>query len=515
MRRPPCYALLAIALVSAPGPARAQDPAKIAEQYVKAAGGSKALSRVQTETLEGTFTNPVDGKPATYTFSTKLPNRYYSEFVLGDKNLIEAYNGKSAWHQTASGESSTLLGQQGLQLEAASVYYNSRFVNPKKNKLALAFVGHAQVRGRDALQIEVTTPTNIRRQVFFDPQTHLIVKESAALGGVDQEILYADYRDVDGVKLPYKIELHRGSDVYSIDIARAAINGTIGERVFDFPKKSQVQLPDLKALFKEIDENQKAIDRLKENYAGTRVEEETEFEKDGKVKKTEVKEYTFFYLNGDEVSTLVKKDGKPLSDAEQKKESERVQKEIQDIQKREAKKNAKDEKGKEEGKKKDDDDPDIETFLRACQFVNPRRERFRGQDVLVFDFEPNPEYKAHKLVEKVVQKLAGVIWIDQQAHDVARLEAYFVGDFRFAGGLIANLQKGTSFIYEQAYINNEVWLPTSMEAHVGVRLLLLKGFNFNAVTRYSDYKKFNVETVSTVSKPKGAEQGGTEKPDDN
>ena len=515
MRRLSCYALLAIALVSAPGPARAQDPAKIAEQYVKAAGGSKALSRVQTETLEGTFTNPVDGKPATYTFSTKLPNRYYSEFVLGDKNLIEAYNGKSAWRQTASGEISTLLGQQGLQLEAASVYYNSRFVNPKKNKLALVFVGHAQVRGRDALQIEVTTPTNIRRQVFFDPQTHLIVKESTALGGVDQEILYGDYRDVDGVKLPYKIELHRGSDVYSIDISRAAINGTIGERVFDFPKKSQVQLPDLKALFKEIDENQKAIDKLKENYAGTRVEEETEFEKDGRVKKTELKEYTFFYLNGDEVSTLVKKDGKPLSDAEQKKESERVQKEIQDIQRREAKKKAKDEKAKEEGKKKDDDDPDIETFLRACQFVNPRRERFRGQDVLVFDFEPNPEYKAHKLFEKVVQKLAGVIWIDEQAHDVARLEAYFVGDFRFAGGLIANLQKGTSFIFEQAYINNEVWLPTSMEAHVGVRLLLLKGFNFNAVTRYSDYKKFNVETVSTVSKPKGAEKGGTEKPDDN
>ena len=47
--------------------------------------------------------------------------------------------------------------------------------------------------------------------------------------------------------------------------------------------------------------------------------------------------------------------------------------------------------------------------------MNPRRERFRGQDVLVFDFEPNPEFKAHKLAEKVVQKLAGVIWIDEKA----------------------------------------------------------------------------------------------------
>ena len=75
-------------------------PAKIVSDYVKAAGGSKALSKIQTMTLEGTFTNPADGKSGTYTFDTKLPNRYYSELVLGDKNVIEAYNGKSAWHQS-------------------------------------------------------------------------------------------------------------------------------------------------------------------------------------------------------------------------------------------------------------------------------------------------------------------------------------------------------------------------------------------------------------------------------
>ena len=54
-----------------------------------------------------------------------------------------------------------------------------------------------------------------------------------------------------------------------------SINGTVGERVFDFPIKSQVKLPDLKALFKEIDDNQKAIDKIKENYAGTETEAET------------------------------------------------------------------------------------------------------------------------------------------------------------------------------------------------------------------------------------------------
>src|SRR6266436_6979434 len=500
--------LIASVLTTEVLPVHAQEAGQIVDQYVKAAGGGKALARIQTLTLEGTCTTD-DGKSGTYTLDTKLPNRYYSELLVGEKNLIEAYNGKSAWHRNAAGEIGTLVGPEGMQLEAAAQYYNSRLLNLKKSKIKLAPVGRAEVRGKDALQVEVTTGTGVKRQVFFDPQTHLIVKEAATVGGVEEEILYDDYRPVDGVKLPHKIGLHRGSDKYNIEVSRAAINGTVGERVFDFPIKSQVKLPDLKALFKEIDDNQKAIDKIKENYAGSESEEETEFEGNGKVKKREVHDYTFFYLNGDEITTLVKKDGKPLSETEQKKENEKTQKRIEENQKRAAKKEAKEEKAKEEGKDKEGDEPGIEVFLRACQFVNPRRERFRGQDVLVFDFEPNPEFKAHKLVEKVVQKLAGVVWVDEKAHDVARLEAYFTGDMKIGGGLLANLQKGTSFVFEQSFVNNEVWLPTFMEAHVGVRFLLVKGIKASIATRYWDYKKFNVETLSTIAKPKGATEADT------
>src|ERR1700730_16437064 len=470
--------------------ARAQDPQKIVDQYIKAVGDSKTLSKARTVTIEGAF-HASDGKAGTYTLDTRLPNRYYSELVAGDTSLIEAYNGKSAWHRTANGDFATLVGADGSQLEAAGQYYNSHLVDAKKNKIGLSFAGFSKVRGKDTLEIEVTTVTGVKRHVFFDPQTHLIVKEAATIGGVDQQTLYDDYRLVSGLKIPYKIELHRGTETYDIAVRRAEVNAAVGERVFDFPQKSQVQLPDLKALFKEIDGNQKSIDKLKENYAGTRTEEETEYDKTGKITKRELRESTFFYLSGHEVSTLVKKDGKPLSQEEQKKENERVQKEIQDIEKRDAKREAKEEKAKAQGKeKKDEEEVGIETFLRACQFVNPRRERFRGQDVLVFDFEPNPDFKPHKLGEKVVHELAGVVWIDEKARDVARLEAYFVGDFRFGGGLIANLQKGTSFGFE--------------EAHVGVRVLLVKAFKVNEVTRYSDYKKFNVESIAAIAKPKGA-----------
>src|SRR5262249_25421947 len=59
---------------------KAQDPGKIIDQYVKASGGTKALSRIRTLAIEGTFSD-AEGKPGSYTLDTKLPNRLYSELL--------------------------------------------------------------------------------------------------------------------------------------------------------------------------------------------------------------------------------------------------------------------------------------------------------------------------------------------------------------------------------------------------------------------------------------------------
>ena len=170
---------LALLLVCLAAPLHAQDAAKILNEYVRASGGARALSKIQTITLEGTVAAQNGAKPGAYTFDVKLPNRYYSEMVMGDQSWIESFNGKSAWHQNAAGEFATLVGPEGLQLEAAARYYNSRLLNPKKNKLVITYVGAAQVRGKATSQLEVTMPSGVKWQVFFDAQSHLIVKESA------------------------------------------------------------------------------------------------------------------------------------------------------------------------------------------------------------------------------------------------------------------------------------------------------------------------------------------------
>src|SRR5260370_1238636 len=83
--------------------------------------------------------------------------------------------GLSARCLMPGGEPGTLVGPEGMQLEAAAQYYNSHLVNPKKSKMTITLVGHAPVRWKDALQLELTAATGMKRQVYFDPETHLIV----------------------------------------------------------------------------------------------------------------------------------------------------------------------------------------------------------------------------------------------------------------------------------------------------------------------------------------------------
>jgi len=130
-------------------------------------------------------------------------------------------------------------------------------------------------------------------------------------------------------------------------------------------------------------------------------------------------------------------------------------------------------------------------FLRMCDFVNPRRERFRGRDVIVFDFQPKPGIKPKNLGENFIQKLIGVMWVDEQAKEIARLEARLNDKFKIAGGLFATLQSGGGVVLEQEYVNNEVWLPSYSEVNLAIKVMLVKGLSVNQTARYSDYRKFS------------------------
>jgi len=486
-------------------PCFAQSAQKIVDECVRVEGGAKALARIQTASISGNVIDEATGQIGSYALITKAPSKFYLEILVGPDRWIEAYNGKSAWGQGASESASdataapphTLAGAVAIESEATGRYLNGRLAEVKKSKVGLQFVDVEDVGGHKAYRVKVALAPHVSRELFFDAQTHLIIREvipardTANSGKAEaEEIEYSDYRPVAGIAAPYRITIHRGGRTLAVTVTRIEWNAPVKDSVFDFPKRDSRPLPDIKALLIEVSKNQKAIEELQKQYTCHLVADEEKFDSRGEVTSREVKEYDVFNCGGDEIRHLVKNETKPLTAEEQKKEDEKFNKEFAEMQKRDAEL-AND--PKKQQKEEERQQTAISDFLRAESFTNPRRERFRGQDVIVFDFGPNPDYKPRKLAESIVQKLVGVVWIDEQACDVARLEARFNDSVKIGGGLLASLEKGTNLVLEQTKINGEVWLPSYAEVHAAARVVFVK-VRQNEIDRYSDYKKFRVET---------------------
>ncbi|MCU1284960.1 MAG: hypothetical protein JWO13_1310 [Acidobacteriales bacterium] len=252
-------------------------------------------------------------------------------------------------------------------------------------------------------------------------------------------------------------------------------------------------IPDIASLFKDVEAHQRQIRSLRRKYMFREVQTEDELDGNGQVKHSQTEEREVFFIGRSSVSRLIKKDGVELTASEQKKEQQRVDKVIEERKKREVKR----EKNEEEGKQSENEIT-LDTFLRIAKFENPRRISFKGRNALVFDFSGDPDAKTHGMAENTVKKVAGTVWVDEADREVIRMEVKLNEPFKIAGGLLATIQKGTTFTYEQALINGEIWLPTYVESNVTARVMLFKGLRQHSIAHYSDYRKFQVATKMEV-----------------
>jgi hypothetical protein len=136
----------------------------------------------------------------------------------------------------------------------------------------------------------------------------------------------------------------------------------------------------------------------------------------------------------------------------------------------------------------------VSRLLEIMDVRNPRRQNYRGRPAIVFDFIGRKDARTHGLVEDASKKLQGTVWVDEADRQVAHMEVSFNDNFRVAGGLLATIEKGSSFRFDQEPVNGELWLPTGGEGTMTARVLMVKGFRQHVIERDYDYKRFRVET---------------------
>jgi hypothetical protein len=252
-----------------------------------------------------------------------------------------------------------------------------------------------------------------------------------------------------------------------------------------FPAQSQQTasppLPEIRQLMKEVQDHQKQLDKVRENYTYTSLNTVQDIDAGGQVKKTEIDEYEEFFVNSHQIGRLAKKDGKPLEGQELEKETERVTKRVEKAEKTPP------------DQPLDGQEITLSRILEIMDVRNPRRENYHGRPTIVFDFIGRKDAKTHGMAEDVSKKLQGTVWIDEADRVVAHLDVSFNDNFHVAGGLVANVERGSNLHFDQAPVNGEIWFPAGGEGTFSVRFFLVKGFRKHGIERDYDFKRFHAE----------------------
>jgi len=248
------------------------------------------------------------------------------------------------------------------------------------------------------------------------------------------------------------------------------------------PPDLSAPLPDIQTLLTRARSRYDALESLRKNYICTMTQVADEFSSDGS-KKTHTDEYQAFYVGNTEVLQHVSRDGKPLSDADAKKEQERVDKLVAKL------------KSHENKPAKGEVHLSASGLLKVATFTNPRREMLNGRPTLVFDYTGDPHAEAKDLGEQVMRELAGTLWVDEHDDAIVRLNGTLQKNFNVGGGLLVNIKKGSSFDFNQSLINNEIWFPAEIVWHTHGRFLLIKGFNGDGRETFADYRKLKTSVT--------------------
>ena len=471
----------------------AQSLSKTLKQASNALGGAKVIASVNSRQQSGTVKRLSDGATGRYSSISSRPNLYHEEYVLNGFEYETGYNGRSAWRRDSRDGLSTLTGDASVDLQAESLFRNNLWLDAKKQKVRVTSAGQSTIDGRSHNILIYGTPKGVNIKLFFDAATGVLTREEIPAGAASKSIDYSDFRKVGSAMQPFRMLITLGDEKLEVTFSDVKLNPQIARTAFDFPPTAGEPLPDIRTLLTQLQENEDRVESILDTYSYFQKSTKRELGKDGILRDVESETRQLSFYKGYRITRVTEKNGRPLTHRQQQEADKDAEDRVEEIEKIIAKKEKAELKA---GPPREEDGRvSIAELLRASNLVNPRRERFRDRNVIVFDFEPNAnfDYKNAKSILKFFGKTAGVMWIDEQDKQVARLEAYLADSFKIGGGVLAKLNKGASFVLEQQRVNDEIWLPSVADINLSVRVLLVRGIDVNQKIESYDYRKFTTE----------------------
>jgi hypothetical protein len=263
-------------------------------------------------------------------------------------------------------------------------------------------------------------------------------------------------------------------------------------------------LPDPQAFLAETVKHLRSNDLVRSQYVFRQTDTRVSRDSSGRVKKTDVKVYEVFPAPEPSLTyqRLILVNGVPPANLAEKdrEQAARVMKWAgQRAREGDSARAAR------ERKRAEDDRHEaavVDEILALYRITMTRRESIAGRPAIRFTLDPRLDFQAKSDEAAIIRKFRGRAWVDEEDHELARLEMEVVEPVSIGLGIIARLYTGSHATIERAKVDAGTWLPTRSHFVGSGRILLVRRVDVDQLSEYGSYRRLTADTAATFTIPR-------------
>ncbi len=267
----------------------------------------------------------------------------------------------------------------------------------------------------------------------------------------------------------------------------------------------QPPLPDQGSFLREARKHLETDSTLQSSYVYVETRREQKLDGAGRATEESVKVLESYPgLPGEQRwERLISEDGRPVSSSQLAKQDRERLKRATDMAQRlsndPAKERARQQRDYDRARR--DRDQIVDDIFNVFDIRMIGRERIDGHDVIAFSLTPRRDAAPRTGDGKQMRHFRGRAWISESDYELVKLDVEAIDTLSFGFGAVARLHKGSRLSFLRRKVNGEVWLPAVVSYSGSARVGLLVTLRRTGTSEFSDYRKYSVETSSTINPP--------------
>jgi len=206
----------------------------VLNKYVAAIGGQAAIDKLKTRVMKGTYVTGANS--LNVEIDQSGPDKVHVTFVSPQGTMERGFNGSAGWEKNPRGVND-LSGEPLANLKSGTLFRDIKI----KEQFSRMSVRKDKLNGKDVNVLTGAALNGKRERLYFDAETGLLLRRitftQTPIGVIPEQTDYEDYRDVDGVKLPFTIK-SAGVDNFSTGTRKFTeikINASLDDASFNKP----------------------------------------------------------------------------------------------------------------------------------------------------------------------------------------------------------------------------------------------------------------------------------------